>query len=76
MKKIKLKDIDEFVYYEKLDNGLEVYLYSKDTVHSSYVTFTTKYGSVYKVQELCIQKISVCIHSVYKLISWSKQKRV
>lgn len=47
MKKIKLKDIDEFVYYEKLDNGLEVYLYSKDTVHSSYVTFTTKYGSVY-----------------------------
>ncbi|MGN1342067.1 MAG: EF-P 5-aminopentanol modification-associated protein YfmH [Bacilli bacterium] len=47
MKKIKLKDIDEFVYSEKLDNGLEVYLYSKDTVHSSYVTFTTKYGSVY-----------------------------
>lgn len=47
MKKIKLKDIDEFVYYKKLDNGLEVYLYSKDTVHSSYVTFTTKYGSVY-----------------------------
>lgn len=47
MKKIKIKDIDEFVYYEKLDNGLEVYLYTKDTVHNNYVTFTTKYGSVY-----------------------------
>lgn len=47
MEKIKLKDIEEFIYYEKLDNGLEVYLYPKDSVHSSYVTFTTKYGSVY-----------------------------
>ena len=47
MKKIKIKDIDEFVYYEKLKNGLEVYLYTKDNVHNSYVTFTTKYGSTY-----------------------------
>lgn len=47
MEKIKLKDIDEYIYYEKLDNGLEVYLYNKDNVHSNYVTFTTKYGSVY-----------------------------
>lgn len=47
MEKIKLKDIEEFIYYEKLDNGLEVYLYPKDNVHSSYATFTTKYGSIY-----------------------------
>lgn len=47
MKKIKIKDIDEFVYYEKLDNGLEVYLYTKDNVYNNYVTFTTKYGSIY-----------------------------
>lgn len=47
MQKIKLKDIDEFVYYEKLDNGLEVILYTKDNVYNNYVTFTTKYGSVY-----------------------------
>lgn len=47
MEKIKIKDIDEYVYYEKLDNGLEVYLYKKDNVHNNYVTFTTKYGSVY-----------------------------
>ena len=47
MEKIKIKDIEEYVYYEKLDNGLEVYLYTKDNVHNNYVTFTTKYGSVY-----------------------------
>ena len=47
MKKIKIKGIEEEVYYEKLDNGLEVYLYTKDNVHMNYVTFTTKYGSVY-----------------------------
>lgn len=47
MKKIKIKGIEEEVYYEKLDNGLEVYLYTKDNIHMNYVTFTTKYGSVY-----------------------------
>lgn len=47
MEKIKIKDIEEYVYYEKLDNGLEVYLYTKDNVHNNYVTFTTKYGSIY-----------------------------
>ena len=47
MKKIKIKNLDEEVYYDKLDNGLEVYLFNKDTFKSNYVTFTTKYGSVY-----------------------------
>lgn len=47
MKKIKLKDIEEFVYYEKLDNGLEIVLYTKDNIYNNYVTFTTKYGSIY-----------------------------
>ena len=47
MEKIKIKDIEEFIYYEKLDNGLEVYLYTKDSIHNNYVTFTTKYGSIY-----------------------------
>ena len=47
MKKIKM-DIDkEYVYHEKLDNGLNVYLYSKDDINNNYVTFTTKFGSIY-----------------------------
>ena len=47
MKTIKMKESNEVIYYEKLDNGLEVYLYNKDSFHSNYVTFTTKFGSIY-----------------------------
>jgi len=47
MKKLKLNKIDEEIYYEKLDNGLDVYLYSKEDCNNNYVTFTTKFGSVY-----------------------------
>ena len=47
MKKIKIKGIVESIYYEKLPNGLEVFLYAKDDIYSNYVTFTTKYGSIY-----------------------------
>lgn len=47
MKKIKINNLDEYIYYEKLENGLEVYLYNKEDIHSNYVTFTTRYGSTY-----------------------------
>lgn len=47
MKKIKIKKLEEDVYYERMPNGLEVFLYTKDDVYTNYVTFTTKYGSVY-----------------------------
>lgn len=47
MKKIKLNNIDETIYYEKLENGLDVYLYSKEGCTNNYVTFTTKFGSIY-----------------------------
>ena len=47
MKKIKFNIIGEEVYYEKLDNGMDVYLFSKDNFHNNYVTFTTKFGSIY-----------------------------
>lgn len=46
MKTINIKDIDEKIYYDKLDNGLEVYLYTKDKFNNNYVTFTTKFGSI------------------------------
>lgn len=47
MKTIKLNGMDEVIYYEKLDNGLDVYLYNKKDVQNNYVTFTTKFGSIY-----------------------------
>lgn len=45
--KIKLNGMDEEIYYEKLSNGLDVYLYSKEGMTNNYVTFTTKFGSIY-----------------------------
>lgn len=47
MKKIAINKIGEDIYYEKLDNGLEVYFYVNKNVHNNFATFTTKYGSVY-----------------------------
>lgn len=47
MKKIKLNHIDEYVYYEQLENGLDVYLYVKEGCTNNYVTFTTKFGSIH-----------------------------
>ena len=47
MKKIELKNIGEEVFYEKLENGLDVYLYNKDRCTNNYVTFTTKFGSIH-----------------------------
>ena len=47
MKKITIKKINEDIYYEKLDNGLDVYLYVNKNIHNNYVTFTTRYGSIY-----------------------------
>ena len=47
MKKISLKNLNEIIYYEKLDNGLDVFLYNKEGITNNYVTFTTKFGSIY-----------------------------
>lgn len=47
MKKITIKRINEDIYKETLDNGLEVYMYVNKNIHNNYVTFTTKYGAVY-----------------------------
>ena len=47
MKKITINKINEDIYYEKLENGLDVYLYVNKNIHNNYVTFTTKYGSIY-----------------------------
>ena len=47
MKKITINKINEDIYYEKLDNGLDIYLYINNNMQNNYVTFTTKYGSIY-----------------------------
>lgn len=47
MKKISLGIEGEEVFYTKLGNGLDVYLYHRDDCNNNYVTFTTKFGSIY-----------------------------
>lgn len=46
MQQIKLNNMEEVIYYEQLENGLDVYLYTKNNCTNNYVTFTTKFGSI------------------------------
>ena len=45
MKKIPLTELDTNIFFEKLDNGLEVYVVPKKNINNIYATFTTKFGS-------------------------------
>ena len=45
MDKIKVKSIDEIIYHEKLDNGLDVYMYPKSGFNTVTANFVTLYGS-------------------------------
>ena len=38
--------LQEKLYYEQLENGLEVYMLPKRGFNKSFATFTTKYGSI------------------------------
>ncbi|MBA4542256.1 insulinase family protein [Thermoactinomyces daqus] len=46
MQKIEHRQIEETLYYEKLPNGLQVYLLPKPGFNKTYATFTTRYGSI------------------------------
>jgi predicted Zn-dependent peptidase len=46
MKKISFDQIKENLYYEKMSNGLDVYILPKKGFNKTYATFTTKYGSI------------------------------
>lgn len=47
MQIINYPNLDEKVYYERLDNGLEVYLIPKNEYHEVNAVFTTKFGGLY-----------------------------
>lgn len=46
MKKIVYSGIDEAVYYEKMPNGLEVFMYPSDKAKSFYLSYNVRFGSV------------------------------
>lgn len=52
MKKIVFNNLDEFVYEEKLSNGIKVYLYPTEKTKNFYMTISVKYGG--KVKEYSV----------------------
>ncbi|MDW0109167.1 EF-P 5-aminopentanol modification-associated protein YfmH [Sporosarcina aquimarina] len=46
MNKIHFEQLQETLYHKQLANGLNVYVLPKEGFSKTYVTFTTKYGSV------------------------------
>ena len=46
MRKIHLDKVDIDIYYEKLENGLEVILIPDNSKKKYYMTYVTKYGSI------------------------------
>lgn len=46
MEKISFDQLQENLFHEKLENGLEVYILPKNGFNKTYATFTTKYGSI------------------------------
>ncbi|MEK3808871.1 pitrilysin family protein [Bacillus sp. FSL H8-0547] len=45
-KSIKFDQLQEELFYEKMQNGLNVYVLPKKGFNKTYATFTTKYGSI------------------------------
>ena len=52
MNKINLIGINETIIHEKLPNGLDIYLLPNKHSKNFYITFSTKYGSIYTDFEL------------------------
>ncbi|MEH7122722.1 pitrilysin family protein [Bacillus sp. JJ1773] len=46
MEKITFEQLKEELFFEKLENGLDVYILPKEGFNKTYATFTTKYGSI------------------------------
>lgn len=46
MKTLVFEQLKETIYYETLENGLDVYILPKPGFNKTFATFTTKYGSI------------------------------
>ena len=46
MEKIEFSQLQEQLYHEKMDNGLQVYILPKPEFNKTFATFTTNYGSI------------------------------
>lgn len=46
MKKIEIEKTKQYLYYKKIENGMDIYMIPKYDDEDYYVTFTCKYGSI------------------------------
>jgi len=46
LKEIKIKHLDEVIYYDKTEEGLPIYMWVNNKVNNFYITLNTKYGSI------------------------------
>ena len=65
MKTIEFKQLDETLYYKQLDNGLDVYILPKKGFSKTFVTFTTKYGSIDRTFVPIGESETACVRKHY-----------
>lgn len=74
------KKVDEKIYTEKLDNGLEVYLYKTDKTKNFYITISVKYGAritKYKKGNKVVDVIPGSAHFLeHKVMALSENKEI
>ena len=80
MEEHTFKRVDEKIYKEVLDNGLEVYLYKTDKTKNFYITISVKYGAritKYKVNDKVVDVIPGSAHFLeHKVMALSENKKI
>jgi len=46
LNKLEIPRINESIFHEKLNNGLDVFLFPRPEVEKTFAIFSTKYGSI------------------------------
>ncbi len=46
VEEIKIKGLDEIIYHDVCDNGLNIYMWVNERVNNYYITYNVKYGSL------------------------------
>ncbi|MFI3260846.1 MAG: pitrilysin family protein [bacterium] len=59
MKEIEIKGIDEIIYHDVCDNGLNIYVWVNEKVESSFLSLAVKYGSIHTDFEIGKKKYKV-----------------
>lgn len=82
MDKIIINKLDEIIYHEQLDNGLNVYIYKKKGFNKKTANFVTKYGSYnYEFMPINKDEIKTFPHGIahfleHKLFEYSDNENI